>query len=129
MVKLKLNPGLGVPIYRQIMDGIRDMIATGALKPGDRLWSIREISGELRINPSSAVKAYTELQHAGVIVLDHGRGTFVSQNPDVLLKTRDELLKNDLQALLDRAQARGFAAKDVVRHLKQLVEHQKGERK
>ena len=103
MIRLRLNPSLGVPIYRQVMDGIREVIASQVLKPGDRLPSIRELSGELRINPSSAVKAYNELKHAGVIVLDQGRGTFVSSSPNVVVESRDVLLRADLEGLLSRA--------------------------
>ncbi len=77
MQRLQLNPTLGIPIYRQVMDQIREQIAAGKLRPGDQLPSIRELSTELRINPTSAVKAYNELRHLGLIVQDQGRGTFV----------------------------------------------------
>ncbi len=126
MIKLRLNPTLGIPIYRQVMDSIKEMVAARVLKPGDRLPSIRELSGELRINPSSAVKAYNELKHAGVIQLDHGRGTFISDNPDVVVQSRDELLRADLESLMARAETRGFSAKDVVRVLKQVVAARQG---
>lgn len=128
MLKLKLNPSLGVPIYRQVMDGIREMIAAGVLKPGDRLPSIRELSSELRINPSSAVKAYSELNHAGVIVLDHGRGTFVSASPNIVVESRDDLLRADLEGVLSRATSRGFVPSEVVKALKQLIAERNGGR-
>ena len=127
MIRLELNPALGIPIYRQIMDGIREMIASGVLAPGSRLPSIRELAGELRINPSSAVKAYTELRNAGVIVLDHGRGTFVSERSDLVLSSRHELLWADLNALLGRAHSRGFEPEDVLRELRRLVQERKEE--
>jgi len=121
MIQLQLNPALGVPIYRQIMDGIREMVASGVLEPGARLPSIRELASELRINPSSAVKAYNELRNAGVIVLDRGRGTFVSERPDLVSQSRHELLAADLEALLARARARGFAPEDVLESLRRRV--------
>ncbi len=126
MLNLKLNPSLGIPIYRQVMNGIKEMIASEVLEPGDRLPSIRELSSELRINPSSAVKAYNELKHARVINLDHGRGTFVSENPDVVVQSRDELLNTDLEALLDRAETRGFSRNQVVKALTGLIARRKG---
>jgi GntR family transcriptional regulator len=121
VIGLKLNAALGLPIYRQIVDGVREMIAAGTLHPGDRLPSIRELSTELRINPSSAVKAYAELQHAGVIVLDHGRGTFVSNTPDVARASRDLLLTNELQAVLSRARAWGFSSDQVLKALRRAI--------
>ena len=125
MEGLKLNASLGVPIYRQVMDGIREMIAAGVLKPGDRLPSIRELAGAMRINPSSAVKAYNELKHAGVIVLDQGRGTFVAERPGLVAENREALLRADLEALLVRARARGFSEQQVARALKAMVAERK----
>jgi GntR family transcriptional regulator len=128
VVRLKLNPSLGLPIYRQVMDGIREMIAAEVLKPGDRLPSIRELSSELQINPSSAVKAYRELKHAGVILLDHGRGTFVSHSPDVVVRSREVLLRVDLQGLLSRAESRGLTSNEVVGALRDMIAKRSGGR-
>jgi GntR family transcriptional regulator len=113
-VRLKLNPSAGIPIYRQIMDGIRDLVAAGVLAPGERLPSIRELASELRINPASAVKAYNELRHEGLIESGQGRGTFVSRNPKVVAASREALLAEELEALLLRAEARGLSAQEVI---------------
>ena len=80
MLDLELNPALGLPIYRQIVDAVRERVAVGVLEPGERLPSIRELAVNLRINPASAVKAYGELRAAGIIVLHERRGTFVSDD-------------------------------------------------
>lgn len=113
-VRLELNPSLGVPIYRQIMDGIRDLIASGVLQPGDQLPSIREIASELRINPASAVKAYGELRHAGLIQVNKGRGTFVARRPSIVNETREELLHRDLERVVARAKARGSTEEQIL---------------
>lgn len=113
-VRLELNPSLGVPIYRQIMDGIRDLIASGVLQPGDQLPSIREIASELRINPASAVKAYGELRHDGLIQIEKGRGTFVARRPAIVRETRQQLLNRDLDSVVARAKARGFTEEQIV---------------
>ena len=115
---LELNPALGVPIYRQVMEGIRRMIAGGLLKPGDRLPSIRDLSVRLRINPSSAVKAYDELQHLGVISLDHGRGTFVADDRTLAAKSRAAVLDQELDRLIQAAKAMGLEADEVADRLK-----------
>ena len=121
MFTLELNPALGVPIYRQIMDAVRAQIAAGLLKPGDRLPSIRELATQLRINPASAVKAYTELQHADVITLDQGRGTFVSASAAVVEESRAALLRAELEKLLQRTRALGCADAEVIATLQQLT--------
>jgi GntR family transcriptional regulator len=121
MLDFELNPTLGIPIYRQIMVAVRGRIAAGLLKPGDRLPSIRELAAKLRINPASAVKAYTELRHAGVIALDHGRGTFVAERTNVIGESREELLRLELANLLQRTQAFGFDDEEVVRALRSFI--------
>jgi GntR family transcriptional regulator len=122
---LEINPTLGVPIYRQIVDGIREMIAADQLRPGDQLPSIRELSRQLRINPSSCVKAYNHLRDAGLIEGDQGRGTFVADQPNLAAQSRDVLLERDLQALLHRARARGSSDKAVMAALKALIDQRK----
>ena len=127
-IRLKLNPSAPVPIYRQIMDGIRDLVAAELLAPGDRLPSIRELAGELRINPASAVKAYNELRNEGLIDSDQGRGTFVSRTPKVVTATREALLQEDLDALLLRAEARGFGPSEVMKALAARVRQREDEK-
>jgi GntR family transcriptional regulator len=75
---LAINPSSGVPVYRQIMDQIRYYVASGQLASGERLPSIRELAAELHINPTTIVKAYTELEHGGDIEMIHGKGAFVA---------------------------------------------------
>ena len=96
------------------------MVASGTLKPGDQLPSIRELAAQLRINPSSAVKAYNELQHAGIITLDHGRGTFVSTKPGVATQSREDALEAELSALLSKTRGLGFADDMVIAAIKRL---------
>ena len=76
---LKLDPGSGVPIYRQIMDGVRYSVAGGTLATGDRLPSVRDLATSLGVNPTTIQKAYGELEHLGVIETRRGQGTFVAE--------------------------------------------------
>ena len=119
-IQLNLNPSLGQPIYRQIMDGIKGLIAGGRLKPGERLPSIRDLASTLRINPSSAVKAYSELQHEGIISLDQGRGTFVSERPGLVSESREAILNREIEALLAKAQSLGFSQTEVLKRVRGL---------
>ena len=85
MLHLQLDTSSGVPIYRQLMDQIRRYVLLGALSEGDQLPSIRALAEQLRVNPSTVVKAYTELEHAGIIERQHGRGVFVGPGAAKLL--------------------------------------------
>ncbi|MBU6399193.1 MAG: GntR family transcriptional regulator [Verrucomicrobia bacterium] len=71
----------GVPVYRQIMDQTKYYAASGALAAGEQLPSIRELARQLCVNPTTVVKAYTELEHEAVIEMRHGRGVFVAAAP------------------------------------------------
>jgi GntR family transcriptional regulator len=79
-VHLQIDPHSGLPVYRQIMDQVRYYVASGVLQPGDQLPSIRELANKLAVNPTTIVKAYSELEHAGVIEMRHGKGVFVAQH-------------------------------------------------
>ena len=67
------------PIYRQAVEQIKLLVVSGALLPGDRMPSIRELAKSLKINPTTAAKIYNELAHDGVIILRQGQGAFVSE--------------------------------------------------
>ena len=72
------------PIYRQAVEQIKLMVVSGQLREGDRIPSIRELARELAINPTTAAKIYTELEHAGVLTLRQGQGAFIRNNPNLV---------------------------------------------
>jgi GntR family transcriptional regulator len=79
MLYFRINAHSGVPVYRQLMEQIRHYVAGGVLAAGAALPSIRELAKSLAVNPATIVKAYGELAHEGVIVIQHGRGAFVAE--------------------------------------------------
>ena len=68
------------PIYAQIIDGIKEQITGGALRPGDKLPSVRELASQLAINPNTIQRAYRLLEFNGWIVTIPGKGCFVCEN-------------------------------------------------
>jgi GntR family transcriptional regulator len=66
------------PIYAQLMAQVKRAIAAGVLRPGEALPSLRELAGQLRVNPMTVSRAYRELELQGVIATEHGRGSYVS---------------------------------------------------
>ena len=98
----KIDPSDSVPIWKQIEEGVRHLIAAGALGPGDAVASVRELARELRVNPLTVSKAYRRLADAGVLTVRRGEGTFVA--PEPRLSTPEER-----QRKLDAA-ARRFAS-------------------
>lgn len=80
---LEIDPTDPAPIWRQIEERIRRLIAAGHLAPGAAVPSVRELSRQLRINPATVAKAYQRLTEAGVLEVKRGDGTYVSAVPTI----------------------------------------------
>ncbi len=95
----------GVPVYLQIVQQVKDAAASGNLRPGDSLPSVRALAEELRINRNTAARAYTELEAEGVIETRQGAGCFLKANgASPLRKTvRSERLAAELDAVIVQA--------------------------
>jgi len=110
----------GVPLYRQIIDQVKSGIATGALGPGDRLPTVRQLSVDLSVNPNTVSRAYNELDLTGLVETHMGSGTFIGHKR----VERDEvehrrILDQICQEFLSRASAHGFTLDDILDNLKQ----------
>src|SRR6266478_4397565 len=68
----------GVPVYRQIIDQVLGGIASGTLRPGDQLPTVRQLAVDLAINPNTVVRAYRELEIRGILSTQQGTGTFIT---------------------------------------------------
>jgi GntR family transcriptional regulator len=104
-----------VPIYRQLVEQIRQAIARGRLRAGSRLPSVRVLSRELVVNPNTVARAYTELEREGVLNTRQGLGVFVAEPQGELSGTaRRERLAAALDRFLTEAVHLGFSADDVM---------------
>lgn len=77
MITFQLDPRSGVTTYMQLIHQVRQAIRIGLLKPGDQLPTAKDVVGHLAINPNTVLKAYGELEHAGLVATRQGQGTFV----------------------------------------------------
>ena len=75
---IRIEASSGVPITRQIVDQVRARCASGVLKAGDRLPSVRELAREIAVNQNTILRAYERLTAEGVLEMRHGEGTFVA---------------------------------------------------
>lgn len=100
---LQINPSLRLPIYAQIVEQIKLSLASGTVGTGERLPSIRELAVELRVNPNTVAKAYSELEREGVVNKVRGKGVYVSERNDVFAeKEKKRIVAQRLrQALVD----------------------------
>lgn len=119
---ITLNLTDGVPIYRQIVNQVKYLIASGLLRPGEELPPIRTLALQLKVTPNTIVKAYGELESAGVIHKRRGSGTFVSERRQQLaLRERRRLIERRIDALLAEAHQLNFTADDVLRMVEERM--------
>jgi GntR family transcriptional regulator len=111
----------GVTIYRQIVTQVKYLVASGLLQPGDELPPIRTLALQLKVTPNTIVKAYGELESAGVIHKRQGSGTFVSEGRarQVALRERRRVIEQRIDALLAEAHQLNFTAEEILRMVRE----------
>lgn len=97
-----------IPIYLQIMDEIKRQIATGVLKPGDKLPSQRELAAQLKVNANTVQRAYREMEMLGLVETLRGQGTFVRRSQAIVEETRRELLSRLVDDFVCAMRSLGF---------------------
>ncbi len=95
---LNLNYRDSRPIYEQLRDGYRELLISGAIMPGERLPSVRELATQLAINPNTIQRAYRELEAEGYIYSVPGKGAFAASKSDVSAQRKSALLEKFDQA-------------------------------
>jgi GntR family transcriptional regulator len=100
-MQLQISTSDGVPIYQQIVNQVRYLIAAGRLKPGEELPPIRVLAEQLTVNPNTVARAYLELERAGAVTKRHGAGTYVSEARQALpQREKTKILARRVDALL-----------------------------
>ena len=106
---IRISTADGVPIYQQIVNQVKYLVASGRLAPGEELPPIRALAEQLVINPNTVARAYRELEVAGVVVKRGTTGTFVSAAGSPLARReRARILAERVDALLAEARQLGF---------------------
>ncbi|MBM3150626.1 MAG: GntR family transcriptional regulator [Chloroflexi bacterium] len=99
-MNLELDFRSGIPIYLQVVDRIKEMIADGRLKPGGQLPTVRALAADLRVNFNTVARAYRILDEAGVISTQQGRGTYILDEPPP--ETSEAMRRTAFETLTDR---------------------------
>lgn len=124
MAALRLNPASGTPLYVQLVDRLKHSIATGAIKAGEQLPSVRRMAEDLLINPNTVVRAYRDLESEGIVELRHGSGVFVCES----VAARADVMKRAepiLRSAVDRLASLDLTEDDIRR----LMENELGLRR
>ena len=126
---IRIETTSGVPITRQIADQIRNHSASGALMPGDRLPSVRQLAKELTVNQNTILRVYERLTTEGLLERRQGDGTYVADSlPRGQAKAQRELLVHEVDRLARRALDLGVSAEEVHRLLDESISRIERER-
>ena len=120
--RFTIDLGSGVPVYRQVVDQVRGGIASGTLKPGDQLPTVRQLAVDIAINPNTVMRAYRELELGGLIETHQGTGTFIANRKmEKKSAERERQLVQMAGEFAARAGAAGFTVEDLIERLRDLL--------
>ncbi len=119
MIDFKLDPKAGSPFYRQIIDQIKFGIASGNLKIGEQLPTVRALAVELKVNLNTVAKSYKELEIQNILETQQGTGTFISKiEIQISEKEKNKKLQEICSEFCTIAFSYGFSVNDIINQLK-----------
>lgn len=122
-MKIVISTTVSMPIYEQIINQIRDAVVSGELKAGDGMPSIRVLAKELAVSVITTKRAYEELEKEGVIESVPGRGFYVCEQTNDLLREKQMMnLENRMSELLADCENAGMTLKDIIDMVRVLGE-------
>jgi GntR family transcriptional regulator len=114
----------GMPVYRQLIDQVRGGLASGSLKAGDQLPTVRQLAVDLAINPNTVMRAYRELELSGLLETHQGTGTFIANKKvEKNSAERERHLGQMAGEFAARAGAAGFTLEELIDRLRELLPH------
>jgi GntR family transcriptional regulator len=117
-MQIHVEPAEGVPIYQQIVDQVKRLVAAGRLAPGEELPPIRVLAEQLLVNPNTVARAYRELELAGLVAKRRTSGTYVSGGAAPMdLADRLALLAEPVDQLLTQARQLDVATEELLEYL------------
>ena len=119
---LQIDFRSGLPIYTQIVNQVQSQIASGIIKPGDQLPTVRALAEELRVNFNTVARAYRILDEARIISTQQGRGTYITEKPPPHIT--EKLRRETLEALTHRYISEAMRLEFSKSEIRQMVNDQ-----
>ena len=122
-MELNLDPSSPVPLYLQMVEQVRNLIAIGALRPGDRLPPVRELAARARVNRNTAARAVQRLEQDGLVQARVGQGTFILDTAGQIdPRVRDEAVDDLMDRVVREAATLGVPLEELGWRLSRRVE-------
>jgi GntR family transcriptional regulator len=119
---LQIDFRSGLPIYIQIVNQVQAQIASGIIKPGDQLPTVRALAEELRVNFNTVARAYRMLDESRIISTQQGRGTYITEKPPPAVN--EKLRRETLEALTQRYISEAMRLEFSKSEIRQMVSDQ-----
>ena len=110
-----------IPIYLQIIDNIKQDIVVGKLKAGQKMPSIRELAGILKVNPNTMQRAYQELERERITFTKRGMGTYVTEEEKTISSLKEEISQKIILDFIESMNKSGFSNKEMINTLKEYL--------
>ena len=122
-MELNLDPSSPVPLYLQMVEQVRNLIAIGSLRPGDRLPAVRELASRARVNRNTAARAVQRLEQDGLVQARVGQGTFILDTAgQVDPQARDQAVDDLMDRVIREAATLGVPLEELGWRLSRRVE-------
>jgi GntR family transcriptional regulator len=110
-----------IPIYLQIIDIIKQDIVVGQLKAGQKMLSVRELAGILKVNPNTMQRVYQELERERITFTKRGMGTYVTEEEKTISSLKEELSKKIILDFVEGMNKLGFSNKEMINTMKEYL--------
>ena len=107
-----------IPIWKQLTSQLKERIASGEYKPGDKFPSVRELAAEAGVNPNTMQRAMALLETEGLVITNRTAGRIVTADESIINRTRTDLAREHTQKYLKEMQALGYDTEDAIKLLK-----------
>ncbi len=119
---LSVDPSNAIPLWKQIEENVRRLVASGAMKPSSPMPSVRDLARDLSINPATVAKGYQRLVDTGILVVKRGEGTFVAEKPPSAPRgEREKELEGGAMRYASLAVTIGAANEEAMEHVKRSL--------
>ncbi|PIK32273.1 GntR family transcriptional regulator [Bacillus siamensis] len=110
------------PIYLQIADRVYYRLIRNELSPGDKLPSVREMAVQMKVNPNTIQRTYSEMERLGIVETRRGQGTFIAERPDLKEELKDRLTKDVFKRFIQEMAELGLSPEEMLNGIKQYAE-------
>ncbi|COD16181.1 GntR family transcriptional regulator [Streptococcus pneumoniae] len=110
------------PIYLQIADRIYYRLVRSELSPGDKLPSVRGMAVQMKVNPNTIQRTYSEMERLGIVETRRGQGTFIAERSDLKAELKDRLTKDVFKRFIQEMAELGLSPEEMLEGIKQYAE-------